>query len=128
MDVPSPQSKKYVVLRRHGQYDETFKVRYYHWMYCRMYHELLDILKSAIILKEDSKRKLTALGREQAHLTGARLAEMIKGIDDRFEACDVKEIRVSDMTRAKETASIIAEHLPKTVVRVKPDPLLNEGM
>ena len=53
---------------------------------------------------------------------------MIKGIDDKFEACDIKQIRVSDMTRAKETASIISEYLPKNVVREEPDPLLNEGM
>ncbi len=103
-------------------------------MHCRLcqHKVLLDTLKGTFIFymhqKEDSKRRLTPLGREQAHLTGERLAEMIKGIDDRFEACDVKEIRVSDMTRAKETASIIAEHLPKNIVRVKPDPLLNEGM
>ena len=78
--------------------------------------------------KSDSKRKLTKLGQEQAHLTGQRLAEMIQGIDDKFEACEIKQIRVSDMTRAKETASIISEYLPKSVIREEPDSLLNEGM
>lgn len=53
---------------------------------------------------------------------------MIKGIDETFQSCRVKEICVSDMTRAKETASIINQYLPKDVVRVTPDPLLNEGM
>ena len=71
---------------------------------------------------------MTELGRVQAHLTGKRLAEMIKGIDDKYEPCDVKIIRVSDMTRAKETTSIICEHLPKNIIRAKPDSLLNEGM
>ena len=91
-----------MMLYRHGQYDETFK--------------------------DDSKRKLTDIGRQQAHATGKRLAEMIKGINDLFEACNVKEIKVSDMTRAKETAMIISEYLPDNVLRVEPDPLLNEGM
>ena len=53
---------------------------------------------------------------------------MIKGIDEKYEPCNVTVIRVSDMTRAKETASIISEYLPKSVIRAKPDPLLNEGM
>ena len=53
---------------------------------------------------------------------------MIKGINDQFEACNVKEIKVSDMTRAKETAMIISEYLPDNVLRVESDPLLNEGM
>jgi broad specificity phosphatase PhoE len=53
---------------------------------------------------------------------------MIKGIDDTFQPCNVNVIRVSDMTRAKETASIISHYLPSSVQRVDPDPLLNEGM
>ena len=56
------------------------------------------------------------------------MAEMIDGIDEKFEPCDVKVLYVSDMTRAKETASIISEYLPKSVIKHKPDPLLNEGM
>jgi len=90
------------IRKRHGQYDETFK--------------------------EDEKRNLTELGRKQAHLTGQRLAEMIQGVDDKFKPLPVGTIRVSDMTRAKETASIISEHLPGYIRRTEPDPLLNEGM
>ncbi len=91
-----------LLYQRHGQYDETFK--------------------------EDEKRILTPLGRQQAHLTGERLKEMISGIDDKFKAVPVGVIRVSNMTRAKETASIISSHLPDYIERAEPDELLNEGM
>jgi broad specificity phosphatase PhoE len=116
--------------------------------------------------QEDEKRKLTELGRVQAELTGKRLREMIDvvvsssmnnssngggGDEDSTSkaratfSCRVKALRVSDMTRAKETASIIASFLPlqgggstdddtsssKNDVGVvtyhPPDPSLNEG-
>lgn len=92
---------RHIILIRHGQYDETYK--------------------------EDEKRLLTPLGRKQAELTGRRIAEMIRGFDNEFGPCNVTTLRVSDLTRAKETAEIIAEYLPKSVVRAAPDPLLNEG-
>ena len=76
--------------------------------------------------KEDEKRILTPLGREQADLTGRRIAEMVRGIDREFGPCNVKVVRVSDMARAKETADLICKHLPD-VERAAPDPLLNEG-
>jgi len=91
---------RHIILVRHGQYDETHK--------------------------EDEKRILTELGRNQADLTGRRIEEMIKGIDEKFGPCAVKILRVSNMARAKETADIIAKHLPD-VERASPDPLLNEG-
>lgn len=93
---------KHYILIRHGQYDETFK--------------------------QDEKRTLTALGRKQADLTGERIKEMIQGIDPLFKAMPVATLFVSNMTRAKETAEIIANHLPDYVERADPDPLLNEGI
>ena len=72
-------------------------------------------------------RILTPLGREQADLTGRRLAEMIRGVNKEFGPCNVKVVRVSDMARAKETADIICAHLPDSVERAEPDPDLNEG-
>jgi len=92
---------RHIILIRHGQYDETHR--------------------------DDEKRILTPLGREQAELTGKRLAEMIAGIDKQFGPCGVKTIRVSDMARAKETADIIARELPDSVLKAEPDPILNEG-
>eukprot|EP00523_Entomoneis_sp_CCMP467_P012533 CAMPEP_0168787822 /NCGR_PEP_ID=MMETSP0725-20121227/12005_1 /TAXON_ID=265536 /ORGANISM="Amphiprora sp., Strain CCMP467" /LENGTH=354 /DNA_ID=CAMNT_0008838053 /DNA_START=42 /DNA_END=1106 /DNA_ORIENTATION=+ len=92
---------RHIILVRHGQYDETHK--------------------------EDEKRKLTALGRLQADLTGRRLAEMLKGSKTgKANPCNITSIRVSGMTRAIETADIIATHLPGVTFE-EPDPLLNEG-
>jgi serine/threonine-protein phosphatase PGAM5 len=69
---------------------------------------------------------LTRIGKEQAEITGRRIAELVKGVDDKFGPCRVKILHVSDMTRAKETAEIIAQFLP-SVKRADPDPMLNEG-
>jgi serine/threonine-protein phosphatase PGAM5 len=91
-------------LVRHGQYDESHKE------------------------EDDHKRVLTSLGRHQAHLTGKRLAEMIRGHGTLFKPCPVTTIVSSNMARAKETAAIIARHLPRDVARAEPDPLLNEGI
>jgi serine/threonine-protein phosphatase PGAM5 len=52
---------------------------------------------------------------------------MMRGID-KFKAMPIATIRVSNMTRAKETAEIIAAHLPDYIERADPDPLLNEGI
>ena len=92
---------RHIILVRHGQYDET--------------------------AKDDSQRKLTPLGRQQADLTGRRLRELVEAAgEDGFTAINLKVLRVSDMARAKETADIIAQHLPN-VHRSDPDPDLNEG-
>uniref|UniRef100_A0A1I8H891 Serine/threonine-protein phosphatase PGAM5, mitochondrial n=2 Tax=Macrostomum lignano TaxID=282301 RepID=A0A1I8H891_9PLAT len=60
---------------------------------------------------------LTALGREQASLTGQRLREL----NVRFRA-----LRYSTMTRARETAEAILRHLPQGL-DVEPCRLLEEG-
>ena len=91
---------RHIILIRHGQYDESEK--------------------------EDELRKLTPLGKEQAALTGQRLAEMVAGAQDDFGPCNIQHLRVSNMTRAKETADIIASYLPN-VPFGDPDPQLNEG-
>ena len=115
----SSTKTRHIILVRHGQYDERSK--------------------------EDSKRILTPLGRLQAERTGQRLAQLIKGGDfskyDRSKEhhttgddlqqefggpCNIKAIYVSNMTRAKETAQIIAEQLGMEVEM--PDPLLDEAL
>lgn len=90
---------RHVILIRHGQYVENYE--------------------------KDGMKKLTELGRKQAHLTGIRLAEMIKGFND-DTSINVKALHVSNLTRAKETADIIAEYI-SGIARTDPDPLLNEG-
>lgn len=97
---------RHILLVRHGQYMEDFK--------------------------DDKRRVLTPLGRHQAELTGQRLAIMARGgfgmINPEFAGpCYFKAIHVSDMARAKETAKIIASHLPG-VPLMAPDPMLNEAL
>lgn len=70
---------------------------------------------------------MTELGRMQADLTGRRLAIMAMGFEDKFGLCNITSIRTSAMTRAKETAEIIAKHLPG-VEMAKADPMLNEAL
>jgi len=91
---------RHIILVRHGQYDETEQ--------------------------DDAKRTLTEVGRKQADYTGKRLKEMLDGASEKFGPCSIKVIRVSNMARAKETADIIASHLPD-VEGALPDPELNEG-
>jgi serine/threonine-protein phosphatase PGAM5 len=80
--------------------------------------------------QEDEKRKLTPLGARQAELTGQRLAEILKGVleeEGRGRPCSMS-LRVSCLTRARETAAIIATFLPRLVTVVEAcDGLLNEG-
>ena len=97
-DIRKKGVTRHIVLVRHGQYDETHK--------------------------EDEKRVLTPLGREQAELTGKRLAEMVHG--GAFGPCRVRTIYVSGLKRARETAEIIHKHLPGVKFE-EPDKLLNEG-
>lgn len=103
------KKSRHLLLVRHGQYDERSS--------------------------EDKDRKLTPLGRKQAIQTGIRLAEIAKGSanfeKERFNGkCKVKTIYVSDMTRAKETANLIAKqfHESDNMVVQEPDPLLNEAL
>jgi serine/threonine-protein phosphatase PGAM5 len=78
------------------------------------------------LVQEDEKRILTPLGREQAHLTGKRIAEMVRGAEEQFGPCNITAIRVSGLVRARETADIIAQYIPNLQVE-EADPLLNEG-
>eukprot|EP00522_Entomoneis_paludosa_P019059 CAMPEP_0172448912 /NCGR_PEP_ID=MMETSP1065-20121228/7799_1 /TAXON_ID=265537 /ORGANISM="Amphiprora paludosa, Strain CCMP125" /LENGTH=430 /DNA_ID=CAMNT_0013200505 /DNA_START=9 /DNA_END=1301 /DNA_ORIENTATION=- len=97
---------RHLILVRHGQYDERYK--------------------------DDRRRKLTPLGRHQAELTGQRLALIARGglgmMKREFAGpCHFKCIHSSDMERAKETARIIASHLPHVELK-EPDTMLNEAL
>lgn len=50
----------------------------------------------------------------------------MRGAEESLGPCRIKVLRVSNMTRAKETADIIARYLPG-VECAAPDPILNEG-
>ena len=75
-------------------------------------------------VKGDANRILTPLGREQAEETGKRLARMI-----RSNNMNVTSLRVSNLTRAKETSDIIWQYLKDIdgIVKEEPDHNLNEG-
>lgn len=84
---------RHIIMIRHGQYN----------------------LNGAI----DQERYLTDLGRQQAKLTGQRLAELKIPIDD---------VVISTMMRAQETGTIILKQLPQhSSVGIKNDPLIEEG-
>lgn len=74
---------------------------------------------------DEKLRVLTALGRKQAELTGQRLAQLASTVNSDGRS-RIKAIHVSNLTRAKETAKIIAKHLPKVPLSA-PDPILNEA-
>jgi serine/threonine-protein phosphatase PGAM5 len=118
---------RHIILIRHGQYDENHQVSI-GLIRKVLFSALATLIDSRLVLgpQEDEKRVLTPLGRQQAALTGKRLAAMIKGAEDDFGPCNVKVLRVSDMQRAKETAQIIHSFIPQ-VKATDPDPLLNEG-
>ena len=97
---------RHIILVRHGQYDETHR--------------------------EDEKRILTSLGREQARATGRKIAGMIKGVGmGEGGRCTVKAVHSSDMARAKETADLIVSEIEgitgTKLNRTDPDPDINEG-
>ena len=66
----------------------------------------------------DPLRPLTPLGREQAKLTGLRLAEILEHEGLLAKEAAAINLYSSDMSRAKETASIIKEQLESATTRV----------
>jgi len=101
-EEPIVGTTRHLILIRHGQYHE---------------HP-----------KSDQEKTLTPLGRMQAELTGRRLAELTRKTLGGGDACPIKTLYCSDMTRAKETAAIIAKHLGDHVQMAMPDPNLNEAL
>lgn len=84
---------RHIILVRHGQYN----------------------LKGST----DVEKTLTAIGREQAKLTGQRIAKLELPISD---------VVFSTMTRAQETGNIIISQLPnEKPLRIVNDSLIREG-
>ncbi|XP_070204213.1 serine/threonine-protein phosphatase PGAM5, mitochondrial-like isoform X3 [Littorina saxatilis] len=86
----TPKATRHLILIRHGQYVDT-----------------------ALI---DEERILTALGREQAEITGQRLRDL---------DLDYTRMVSSTMARAVETADIIHKYLPG--LQLDRDDILREG-
>jgi serine/threonine-protein phosphatase PGAM5 len=79
-------------------------------------------------IKNDSLRPLTSLGREQAEITGNRLADILQ--NEGLLHSNIVRVYSSDMARAKETATIIQSALEQKVKDNLPlyvDSLLREG-
>lgn len=79
----TPSAVRVLILVRHGQYNLSGS--------------------------QDSERYLTPLGEEQADRTGKRLAEIVKHYNSNAKKYDLSFI-MSSMTRATQTAQIIAKH------------------
>lgn len=93
-----PAPTRHILLVRHGQYDETSR--------------------------DDDKRILTPLGRDQAVATGLRLRALF---DSGSPKSPIKVIS-SELIRAKETADLIMPCLPSDrLTYAAPNPDLNEG-
>jgi len=91
LDEAKSKATRFIVMVRHGQYN-------------------LDGVN-------DSERTLTELGRQQADMTGKRIAELYNYLysrsDENGNRIPMKMRLVkSTMTRATETADIILKHLP----------------
>ena len=75
----------------------------------------------------NERQVLTPLGRQQAALAGERLAAMLQPVLQAAGREGDVRLHVSTLTRAIETADIIAARLPASVQRVAPDSNLSEG-
>merc|ERR1712091_364502 len=83
-----PAPTRHILLVRHGQYDESSR--------------------------DDAKRILTPLGRDQAVATGLKIGDLINAGAPGTPAL----IRSSALSRAVETAALIAPHLPERAVEI----------
>lgn len=103
-----PKAKRTIILVRHGQYN--------------------------IQASKDADRHLTALGREQADITGQRLANLVNHMKSKTAKdengnnvqLDVKVVK-STMLRATQTADIILKHFPDIKDRQAHCDLIREG-
>ena len=77
--------------------------------------------------KDDEKRTLTPLGRQQAKRTGERLAKIIQHNNKQNDAQSrIKVFASSDLTRAKETADIIHKELEEMYNQHNADQLVRQ--
>ena len=119
---------KHVILVRHGQYEERHDLeRQLQAAVGGQQFELDERQQRGAYLTLDQQRVLTPLGRRQAEATGDRLAALLKpALTTEGREADVR-VHCSTLSRAKETADLIAARLAPHVVRLPPDPLLSEG-
>ena len=114
---------RHMILVRHGQYEEQRELYRPLAKADRDFGLPLDDQYKNV----DEKQVLTDLGRRQAETTGRKLRELLAPALETPGRDSHVRIHVSTLTRAKETADIIAKHLPGHVRRLTPDPNLAEG-
>lgn len=85
----TPTARRVYILVRHGQYDMSGP--------------------------SDDERYLTDLGREQADLTGKRLAEVVAHLGAKDTEPGQVNFVMSTMARASETARIILKHFSGSI-------------
>jgi len=119
---------RHIILVRHGQYEEQ-----------RQLSKRLDEADVWQVRLEEYQQRgpsfeavnerqvLTPLGRQQAALAGERLGAMLQPVLQAAGREGDVRLHVSTLTRAMETADIIAARLPASVQRVAPDSNLSEG-
>ena len=120
--------RRHIILVRHGQYEEQRE--YEKELKAKVGIQQFELDERTLrgeYLRLDARRVLTPLGREQAVVTGDRLAALLRpALTASGREGDVR-IHVSTLTRAKETADLISSRLPSHVVRMPPDANLCEG-
>ena len=120
-------SVRYIVLVRHGQYDEQRALqKAIKKEKGPQATDLDEMLQKDSWERINAGQVLTALGRQQATATGKLLARMLAPALDPEREGDVR-IHTSTMTRAQETADLIAAELPPHVRRLPPEKNLSEG-
>jgi len=118
-------STRHIILVRHGQYEEQKALSK------KLHSENPHHFGLPGDTKErelDDARILTELGRHQAAKVGDRLAELLRPALTTTGRETHVRLHVSTLTRARETADIIASRLPDHVRRIEPNPLFVEGV
>eukprot|EP00964_Phaeocystis_antarctica_P094510 scaffold61222_cov71-Phaeocystis_antarctica.AAC.1 len=103
---------KHVILVRHGQYEERHDLeRQLQAAVGGQQFELDERQQRGAYLTLDQQRVLTPLGRRQAEATGDRLAALLRpALTTEGREADVR-VHCSTLSRAKETADLIAARL-----------------
>ena len=118
---------RHILLVRHGQYEEQRELSRKLEAADEKQVQLEELtMRGPSFELVNARQVLTPLGRKQAALAGDRLAEMLQPALHPAREGDVR-LHVSTLTRARQSAEIIASRLPSTVVQLPADFNLSEG-
>ena len=115
---------RHIILVRHGQYEEQRSLA--RRLHAENPHKF-GLPGDTNYAELDRARVLTEVGRSQALKAGDRLAATLApALTTPGREASVR-LHVSTLTRAQETAQLIASRLPPHVRQLPPDPNLQEG-